>query len=119
MNEAHGLHRLGIVQGDCDGTLVNAHLTAGMVAVLKDVVGAGVTQHIDARIAGELLGAVAPEDDFSLQIEDAHADLEGIEYSPIRVWILESWHGARNMDVQEMLAAFPSAADGLDIRSGR
>ncbi len=66
VNEAHGLHRLGVVQSDGEGALVHAAFTTALIAVEKNVVHAGMAQHIDTGIAGDLFGAIAPEDDFLL-----------------------------------------------------
>ena len=58
----------------------------------KNVVRAGMAEDIDARIAGDLFGAVAPEDNFFLQVDYAHADLQAVEDGAVGLGILKSWH---------------------------
>jgi len=51
-----------------------------LVAMLQNVVGAGVPNDIDPGIARDLFRAVTPEDNFVLQIKNAHSDLQTIEH---------------------------------------
>src|SRR5208282_1891529 len=95
VNKAHGLDRLRIVQGDGERTLIGTHFTAALVTVLKNVVGAGVAEHIDARVARDLLRAVAPENNLALEIENTDANLQAVEDVTVNVGVLESCHGAR------------------------
>jgi hypothetical protein len=79
MNEAHGFDRLGTAESGRHGAFLGAHFTTDFVAMQKNTVGAGMAQDIDARIAGDRFRAIAPENNFSLQVEHAHADLQAVK----------------------------------------
>jgi len=66
VNEAHRLDGPGIVQGCRHGAFAGAHFTTDLVAMLKNVVGAGMSEDIDAGVPGDLFCVVAPEDNFLL-----------------------------------------------------
>ena len=92
VNKSHGFGGLGVVQGDRDRALVGTHFTAGLVAMLQNVVGAGMSQHINPRVARQLFRAVTPKDNFFLEIEHADTYLQAIEYVAANVGIVEGWH---------------------------
>src|SRR4029077_15157442 len=79
VNEAHGFDRSGGVERGRHGAFPGAHFTADLVAMQKNVFRAGMAEDIDAGVAGDLFGAIAPEDDFFLQVDYAHPDLEAVE----------------------------------------
>jgi len=101
------------VQDSGNGTFFRAHFTTAVVAVLKNVVGAEVAQHLDAGKAGDLFGSIAPEDNFFLQIDYADANLQAIEYVAVDVGILEGRHG----EWARLLLTYPSAGRGQNFRS--
>src|SRR6202522_2349659 len=76
MNEAGSFHRFAVGNGGVERTFFHAHFAAHLIAVQKNVVAAGVAEHVDAGVAGDFFRAVAPEDDFSLQVDDTDADLK-------------------------------------------
>src|ERR1700693_4876117 len=51
-----------------------------------------MSQNVEARIAGDLFGAVAPEDNFFLQIEHTDADLQAVENVAANVGIVKGQH---------------------------
>ena len=61
MDEADGFVRLTTMNSGCDGTFFGAHFATVLVAMLKDVIGAKVPQHIDAVVTGNFLRAITPE----------------------------------------------------------
>src|ERR1700678_1218576 len=97
VNEAHGFQRTGVAQGGRHGAFLGTHFTTDLVAVGKDVFGAVMSERIDATIAGDLLGPVAPKDNLFLQVEHAHADLEAIENVAASFGTLEGRHGCARM----------------------
>jgi hypothetical protein len=65
-----------------------------------------MAEHIDARITRDLLRAIAPEDNFSLQVEHTHAELQAIEDVAVNLRVLKGWHGKSS---QERLLDISSA----------
>jgi hypothetical protein len=63
--------------------------------VQKNVLGAGVPQHIDARIPGDVFCAVAPERNLFLQINYADTDLQPVEDVAVDLGIFEGGMIAR------------------------
>jgi hypothetical protein len=84
------------------GTGVVAHFATVLVAMQKDILSAGVAEDIDARVTGDVFGAVAPEDNLFLQVEHAHADLQAVEDVAVSIGIAKGWHGG----VEVLLAYF-------------
>jgi len=111
VNRAGGLYRRGIVQGGCHGAFSGAGFATIVVAVQENIFGAGVPEDIDAGIARYLLRAVAPEDDFLVQIEHAHADLQAIEDVAVNLGILKSRHWVRKS--AEAIVSIGGEAFGL------
>jgi hypothetical protein len=111
MYENYSFHRFGIVQGGGDRAFLVAHFASVLVAMQQDVLSAGVAKDIDARVTGGVFGTVAPEDDLSLQVENAHADLQAIEDVAVSIGIAEGWHGGAGI-----LLACSSAENGFGFR---
>ena len=61
----------------------------------KNILGAGVPQHIDARIPGDVFCAVAPERNLFLQINYADTDLQLVEDVAVDLGIFEGGMIAR------------------------
>src|SRR6266446_3902711 len=76
-----------------DGAFLVTHFTTALVAMQKNIFRAGMTQNIDAGIACDLFRAVAPKNNFFLQIEHTHADSQPIEDVAVGLRILKGWHG--------------------------
>src|SRR5258706_16322567 len=81
------------MQSGSDGTFLVAHFTTDLIAVQKNVAGTRMAQHIDSGIAGDLFSAIAPENNFVLKIEHAHADLQAVEDIAVGLGISKGWHG--------------------------
>ncbi|MGA8527821.1 MAG: hypothetical protein WA654_00410 [Candidatus Sulfotelmatobacter sp.] len=111
VNEGDRFHGFGVVQGGGDEALLVAHFTTVPVAMQKDVVSAGVAEDIDAGVTGDVFGAVAPEDNFFLQVEHAHADLQAIEDVAVGIGIAKGWHVGAGI-----LLVCSSAENGLGFR---
>jgi hypothetical protein len=113
VNQAHGFHRFGIVQRGRHGTFSGAGFATIVVAMQKNIIRAGMAEDIDARIARYLFRAVAPEDDFLMQIKHADADLQAIEDVAIDLRIFKVRHGA----AANWLLLCPSAGKLCDLRN--
>src|SRR5580658_10498230 len=113
MKQAHSFNGFGIMQGGSHGTFSGAGFATDLVAVQENIFGAGMAEDIDAGIAGDLFGTVAPEDDFLLQIEDDDADLQAIQDVAVDLGIFKVRHGATGIWV--LLCS--SAGKHWDLRS--
>jgi hypothetical protein len=92
VNETHGFDRPGRLERGCEGAFSSAHFAADLIAMQKNVFGAEMAKDVDAGVAGDLFGAVAPEDDFFLQVDYAHADLQAVEDIAISLGIGKGRH---------------------------
>jgi hypothetical protein len=113
MDEGQGFHRFGIVQGGGDRAFLVAHFATVLVAMEKDVLGADVAEDIDTGITSNLFGAVAPEDDLLLQVENAYADLQAVEDVAVSIGVAKGRHG-----VTGILLACSSAENGFGFKRG-
>jgi hypothetical protein len=111
MNEAHGFYRLGTTQSRRQGAFLIAHFTTDLVAMEKNAVGAEMAQDVDARIARNLFRAIAPENNLSLQVEHARADLQTIKDIAVSLRIFKGWHAG---DARTPLVC-PSAENWLNF----
>ena len=64
----------------------------------KNVLGAGVSQHIDAGVARNFLRPITPENDFPVQVKNANADLQAIEDVAIDRGIVKGRHGGTQLE---------------------
>ena len=113
VNQAHGFHRFGIVQRGSHGTFSGAGFATIVVAMQENIIRAGMAEDIDARIACYLFRAVAPEDNFLMQIKHADADLQAIEDVAVDLRIFKVRHGV----AANWLLLRPSAGKLCDLRN--
>jgi len=82
-----------------------------LVAVLQNTLGTEVAEYVDAFIPRNVRRAITPENNFLLQIEHAHADLQAVQDVAINVRILKGWH-----DCARCALIFPSAKNHSNFR---
>jgi hypothetical protein len=75
------------------GASSGAHFTAFFAAVEKNIFRTRGSENIDPRVACDLVRAVAPENNFPVQIEKADPDFEHIEDVGVNLGILKPWYG--------------------------
>src|ERR1700719_954498 len=98
MDRTQSLDWLGVMKCRGQGTSAAAQGAIFLIAMQKNIFRAGVPQHVNPGISGNLLGAVAPENNLSFQIKHTDTDLEAIEYVAVNLGILKKWHGRCEVD---------------------
>jgi hypothetical protein len=89
MQEANALSRMRGFDGACDGAIFFAEFTARLIAMQQAFGDAGVTDDLVAEVSSNALGAVAPEDDFLLHVDDGQAGRKAIENAAADVGVVE------------------------------
>ena len=68
------------------------HIVDKVVYVNGKALTEPYTQHIDPRISGDVFRAIAPENNFLLQIEHTHPDLQTVKDVAVDIGILKCRH---------------------------
>src|SRR5579872_4035817 len=92
VDRADQLDRPRVAQSCGQGAMLYAHLATDVIAVQQNVPCAGMAEHVNARVAGELFRTFTPKYNLAPQIEHAHPDLQFIEDVAINLWIGEVRH---------------------------
>jgi hypothetical protein len=62
-----------------DGAIIFAEFATGLIAVQQGFRDAGVADDVVAQVASDSLAAIAPENNFPLQVNDAEAGGQALE----------------------------------------
>ena len=81
-----------VVDGRDDGTSRAAMETVAFVALGEDVIVANVAENLVAPVAGNLLGAVIPKQNFSIAPDEVDPSLYAVEDDAENLWIMQSQH---------------------------
>ena len=89
VQKSDGLGGVRRLDGAGDRTIFFAEFASRLIAVQQSFRDTGVANDFVAQMAGDALGAVAPEDDFLLHVDDAQADGQAFQNAAADVGIVK------------------------------
>ncbi len=89
MQESDGLGGVRSLDGAGDGAVFFAEFATRLIAVQQRLGGAGVADDVVAQVSSNALGAVAPEGNSLLHIDDAEAGGQALENAAADVGIMK------------------------------
>jgi hypothetical protein len=92
VQKTHGFGGMRCLDGAGDGAIVAAELTPGLIAVQQSFRDAGVANDFVPQVARNTLGAVAPEYDLVLHVDDAQTGRQAFENAAANVGIVKCGH---------------------------
>ena len=93
VEESSGLDGVRSFDGAGDGAIFAAEFATGLVAVQQSFGDAGVADDLVAQEPCDALGAIAPEDDLFLHVDDAEAGGHAVEDAAANLGVVECGHG--------------------------
>jgi hypothetical protein len=102
MEKGDGVSGMCVLDGLSERTIFAAKFAVGLVAIEKSLIGAGrFSDDFVAGMAGDALGAVAPENNSLLDVDDGEADGQAFEDAAAEFEIVKFGHDGCASDADE------------------
>ncbi len=128
VQKADGLGGAGRLDGAGDRAIFVAEFTTGLIAVQQSFCDTGVANDFVAQVTGDALGAVAPEHNLFLHVDDAQAGGQAFEDAAADFRVVKCGHGWSREDpclvgssakIHRDFRSWPAAPGGVGRAKGR